>query len=141
MLVTVHAPRPWQDPNNSIFAAAAQTHPNTTLADWHAAASEHPEWLYPDGTHVRPEYAYQYAEIVKAAALGLPPRRSEAGGRRAGLAEAEDELRVLGHQLGRPRRVERRLGLDVLNPGTSRTTRSISSWIIGPTGHAIEVSE
>ena len=69
VLVTVHAPRLWQDPNNEIFAEAAERHPNTTLADWNSAANEHPEWLYPDGTHVRPEYAYQYAAIVRAAAL------------------------------------------------------------------------
>jgi peptidoglycan/LPS O-acetylase OafA/YrhL len=55
VLVTVHAPRLWQDPNNEIFAAAA---------------SEHPEWLYTDGTHVRPEWAYQFADVVKRAAFG-----------------------------------------------------------------------
>src|SRR5437870_197744 len=31
------------------------------------------------------------------------------------LAEAEDELRVVGHPVRRPRRVERELQLDVLN--------------------------
>ena len=75
MLVTVHAPRVWQDLNNATFAAAARKHPNTTVADWHSAAQQHPEWLYPDGTHVRPEYAYEYAQIVKTAALGPLPAK------------------------------------------------------------------
>jgi hypothetical protein len=69
VLVTVHTPRLWQDPNNAIFRAAAERYPNTTIADWNSVAAEHPEWFYPDGTHVRPEYAYHYADVVKAAAL------------------------------------------------------------------------
>jgi hypothetical protein len=69
VLVTTHVPRVWQDRNNELFVEAARTHPNTTVADWHAAVSAHPEWLYPDGTHIRPEYAAQFAAIVKSAAL------------------------------------------------------------------------
>jgi peptidoglycan/LPS O-acetylase OafA/YrhL len=69
VLVTVHVPRPWQDVNNETFAGSAQAHANTTVADWHAAAEEHPEWLYEDGVHVRPEYASEFAEIIRAAAL------------------------------------------------------------------------
>jgi peptidoglycan/LPS O-acetylase OafA/YrhL len=69
VLVTVHVPRPWQDLNNETFAEAAEGHANTTVADWHAAAQEHPEWLYEDGVHVRPEYASEFAEIIRAAAL------------------------------------------------------------------------
>jgi peptidoglycan/LPS O-acetylase OafA/YrhL len=69
VLVTVHVPRPWQDLNNETFAEAAQAHANTTVADWHAAAQAHPEWLYEDGVHVRPEYASEFAEIIRAAAL------------------------------------------------------------------------
>jgi hypothetical protein len=75
VLVTVHAPRLWQDPNNEIFFAAAREHANVVVADWNAAASEHPEWLYADGTHVRPEWAYQYADIVKRAAFGPMPAK------------------------------------------------------------------
>ncbi len=33
------------------------------------------------------------------------------------LAEAEDELRVVRHAVGRPGRVERQLDLDLLDPG------------------------
>jgi peptidoglycan/LPS O-acetylase OafA/YrhL len=70
VLVSVNAPRVWQDLNNSTFVSVAERHHNTVIADWHSAASEHPEWLYPDGTHVRPEWAYEYAQIVKTAAYG-----------------------------------------------------------------------
>ena len=61
--------------NNSIFVAAAKKHANTDVADWHEVAREHPEWLYPDGTHVRPEWAYQYAAVVQRAAFGPAPTR------------------------------------------------------------------
>ena len=62
VLVTVHAPRVWQDLNNAIFAAGRAR--RTRTRPWRTGTrprSEHPEWLYPDGTHVRPEYAYEYA--------------------------------------------------------------------------------
>jgi hypothetical protein len=76
VLVNVLAPRVWQDLNNSMFDQVVREHPNTVLADWHAAAEGHPEWLYPDGTHVRPEWAYEYAKVVRAAALDPRPASS-----------------------------------------------------------------
>jgi hypothetical protein len=76
VLVNDHAPRVWQDMNNSMFVSVAKKHPNTVVADWHSAAGEHPEWLYPDGTHVRPEWAYQYAAIVQRAAFGPAATKS-----------------------------------------------------------------
>ena len=123
VLVTVHAPRLWQDPNNEIFAAAAQTHPNTTVADWHAAASEHPEWLYPDGTHVRPGVRLPVRGDRQGAPRSTAASSSSSRTAPGGLAEAEDELRVFGHQLGRPGRVERQLGLDVLDARAPRARR------------------
>ena len=81
VLVNVHAPRVWQDLNNSMFVSVAKKHPNTVVADWHSAAREHPEWLYPDGTHVRPEWAYQYAAIVQRAAFGPAPTHGSDGAR------------------------------------------------------------
>jgi len=70
VLVNVNVPRVWQNPDNELFTEAAAEHPNVTVADWNSVAQEHPEWLYPDGTHLRPEYAYHYADLVKQAALG-----------------------------------------------------------------------
>ena len=87
-------------------------------------------------------------------ARGDPRRARAARGRRAarqdraphpGLsrdasAEAEDELRVFGHPLRGPRRVEGELDLDVLDTGHLAPTRVMSSWIIGPAGQPIDVS-
>ena len=56
------------------------------------------------------------------------------------LAEPEDELRVVGHAVGRPGWVERQLDLDLLDPGNEQASW-IDSWIIGPAGHPIDVSE
>jgi lysophospholipase L1-like esterase len=49
------------------MAAAAERHSNITLVDWHAAASEHPEWFVGDGTHLDPAGARAYAETIRQA--------------------------------------------------------------------------
>jgi len=67
VLLTDHVPRPWQDLNNRIIVAAAHTHPGVHLVDWNAAASVHPEWLWPDGIHLRPAGATAYRELILAA--------------------------------------------------------------------------
>ena len=64
VLLTDHVPRPWQDLNNRILTEAAHNHPNVHLADWNAAASAHPEWLWPDGIHLRPEGAAAYRDLI-----------------------------------------------------------------------------
>ena len=56
-----------------------------------------------------------------------------------GLAEAEDELGVVGHPLRRPRRVERQLELDVLDPLDLPDWLSMSCAMSGPAGQPIEV--
>ena len=56
------------------------------------------------------------------------------------LAEAEDELRVVGHPVRRPRRVERQLELDVLDPlDLGGRRRSMSPAMSGPAGQPIDV--
>jgi len=67
VLLSVHVPRPWQDLNNRILTEAAHNHPNVHLVDWNAAASAHPEWLWPDGIHVRPEGAAAYRDLIEGA--------------------------------------------------------------------------
>ena len=64
--VTVLVPKSWQDASNAALRDAAGRFPWLRLADWHAAASQHPEWLGPDGVHVGREGARQYAAIVAA---------------------------------------------------------------------------
>lgn len=69
--VTVLVPKSWQDASNAALRDAAGRFPWLRLADWHAEASQHPEWLGPDGVHVGREGARQYAAIV-AAAVNAP---------------------------------------------------------------------
>lgn len=68
--VTVHVDRPWAEPSNAALRDAAARYPWLRLADWHAAASQHPEWLASDGVHPNREGARQYAALVAAAVQG-----------------------------------------------------------------------
>jgi hypothetical protein len=67
VMLSVHVPRPWQDLNNRILTEAAHNHPNIHLVDWNAAATAHPEWLWPDGIHLRPEGAAAYRDLIEGA--------------------------------------------------------------------------
>jgi hypothetical protein len=67
VLLSVHVPRPWQDLNNRILGEAGHNHPNVHLVDWNAAASAHPEWLWPDGIHLRPDGAAAYRDLIEGA--------------------------------------------------------------------------
>lgn len=73
VLVDDHVPRAWEAPNEKVIAAAAAAHPNVVVARWNALASAHPDWLYDDGIHVRPEHQADYAALV-AAAVTAPAR-------------------------------------------------------------------
>ena len=42
----------WSTTRTSSVAAGVARYKNATLVDWNAAASEHPEWFGPDGTHI-----------------------------------------------------------------------------------------
>ncbi|MFC1414999.1 acyltransferase family protein [Streptacidiphilus sp. N1-12] len=66
-LVTVHVPRPWQNQVNTALARFARTHPGTVLVPWNAAATGHPDALYPDRTHPRSEGAPLYATTLLTA--------------------------------------------------------------------------
>jgi hypothetical protein len=52
VFVNVHVDRPWQDPNNTVLAQGAASHPRVAVADWAALANANPEWFGPDGTHL-----------------------------------------------------------------------------------------
>jgi hypothetical protein len=73
VLVDDHVPRAWEGPNEKVIAAAAAAHPNVVVARWNALASAHPDWLYDDGIHVRPEHQADYAALV-AGAVNAPAR-------------------------------------------------------------------
>lgn len=67
VLVTLKVDQPWEDGNNAQIWAAAARYPNVRIADWHTTASARPEILYGDGLHVRPEWAWVYADLIGAA--------------------------------------------------------------------------
>ncbi len=63
IMVTLTVPRTWQDPNNAtIRACAARNH--AIVADWHAISAGRADWLAPDGYHLRPAGAAQYAKLI-----------------------------------------------------------------------------
>jgi lysophospholipase L1-like esterase len=67
VLVNNHMDRAWAAPNNALFPEAAKAHPNVVIVDWNAAATQHPEWLTPDGVHLTPAGRAPYANLVKTA--------------------------------------------------------------------------
>ena len=67
-LVNLKVPRSWERSNNRVVSLCAAMHPDqVTLIDWHRAATQHPEWLYADGMHLRPRGAHGYARVITAA--------------------------------------------------------------------------
>ena len=70
--VTIHLPDEerysFANALNGMIARNVEEYPNAHLIDWDIIADEHPEWLYDDGIHLRPEACAQYAEVVSAGA-------------------------------------------------------------------------
>ncbi|MEO7126354.1 MAG: acyltransferase family protein [Nakamurella sp.] len=64
VLVNDHVDRPWQGPNNKIFAAVNGHYPNVVILDWNSVASKNPGWFGPDGIHVNGAGAKAYANLV-----------------------------------------------------------------------------
>jgi len=52
VFVTIVVDKPWQDPNNEVLRGGVARYANTTIADWYTLESQHPEWVYSDGTHL-----------------------------------------------------------------------------------------
>jgi hypothetical protein len=70
--VNVHAPRSWESSVNDALVSGVRGHQGTTLlVDWNAVASRHPELLWPDHIHPRPEGGRLYADAL-AGALAFP---------------------------------------------------------------------
>ncbi len=68
VIVTNHAPVAWEQENNAMFRQEVPRYPTARLAHWNALVSAHPQWLYPDGTHmpIGGSGAQAFAELVKA---------------------------------------------------------------------------
>lgn len=52
LFVNIKSPISWEDSSNKMFAEFAQRNENTVLIDWNSVATEHPEYLEPDNTHL-----------------------------------------------------------------------------------------
>jgi peptidoglycan/LPS O-acetylase OafA/YrhL len=64
VVVNAKVDRPWEGPDNEVIAAAVPRFPNAVLFDWHAAASEHPEFLVQDGVHLSSAGQAHYALVI-----------------------------------------------------------------------------
>jgi hypothetical protein len=68
----------WEAPNNRLIRALPDRFPNVQVLDWKKYATEHPNWLYDDHTHLRPLGQRKYTALVMEA-LGRPgPQFEEA---------------------------------------------------------------
>jgi peptidoglycan/LPS O-acetylase OafA/YrhL len=66
VLVTVHIPQSWQDPNNKILTDLVKHWPEARLADWNAVATQHPDWLN-DGVHPSQPGIDEYVRLINQA--------------------------------------------------------------------------
>ena len=78
-LVTVKVPRSWERSNNRTIRECARRFDNVRIVEWNTAATSHPEWLYDDGVHLRPDGARAFARLItqvvreSQAAIAVPP--------------------------------------------------------------------
>ena len=65
-LMNTHVPRDWQDNVNNMLQSYADKSKkdNFHLIDWQSLITQHPEWLYEDGTHPTPEGSEQFAKLI-----------------------------------------------------------------------------
>jgi hypothetical protein len=66
LTVPADVPGPIAVPNNAVLANEARRYPNTVFVDWQAASAGHPEFFGEDGTHLTPQGAQAYAELIAA---------------------------------------------------------------------------
>jgi len=66
ILVNAMVERPWEATANDRTTAVAKRHRNVVLADWYSLATKHPDWFVADGTHLRPDGARAYAELIRS---------------------------------------------------------------------------
>lgn len=64
VLVNVRMPDKWQDPVNSILSDAAAESAKVSLIDWYSYSAGHDEYFEPDATHLVPNGAKAYANLI-----------------------------------------------------------------------------
>ena len=65
VFLTVKVRRSWEEGNNKVIREGVERHEGAHLVDWRAALEERPEVLWKDGTHLRPEWASFYVELLE----------------------------------------------------------------------------
>ncbi|MGI6220717.1 MAG: acyltransferase family protein [Coriobacteriales bacterium] len=69
-LVNNRVPEAQETPNNELFARLADEYSNVSIIDWYEESTGHDEWFWSDGTHVRPDGAEAYADMLKRYIVG-----------------------------------------------------------------------
>lgn len=64
VFLTLKVQRSWEDGNNRVISEGVRRYPQALLVDWREAIGERPELLWTDGTHLRPEGATFYVELL-----------------------------------------------------------------------------
>ena len=65
IIVNLRVPRTWEPGNNqTLFECAVRN--GTAYVDWYNLSAGHPDWLAPDGYHMRPAGAAAYAAAIAA---------------------------------------------------------------------------
>ena len=67
VLVNTFVPRPWENADNQVLAAAARNYPRVTLANWFTTIRDRTSLLWSDGVHPQPRGAAVYAHMVASA--------------------------------------------------------------------------
>lgn len=62
--VNDRTPRDWCQANNDLLASFADKYSNVGVIDWYGASADHGEWFWDDQTHLREDYADQFADLV-----------------------------------------------------------------------------
>jgi len=83
VLVNTFVPRPWQNGDNRVLAAAARKHANVVLANWFATIEHRTGLLWDDDVHPRPPGATLYARMVATAVWATRSPRPTASPRSA----------------------------------------------------------
>lgn len=75
--VNNRAPEDWVSANNALLKSFGDAHDNVGVIDWYGASSGHDEWFWDDGTHLRPQYVQEMANlIVKTTGYVKPTREN-----------------------------------------------------------------
>jgi len=66
VIVNNKVPRTWEEKNNGVLADGVKRYSNAVLVDWYGVSAGRPEFFWSDGTHLRPEGARAFANLVAA---------------------------------------------------------------------------